>query len=112
MHAMAEISGEDDIAQPDLSLAADMERMAMVLDAKINDNTFDTVEAETARKLFAAMIKVYSLRTEAGERDLPLSIGDSTTNATDLMITASALLKAGNLEVFEMGMWQSYTRFV
>jgi hypothetical protein len=28
---------------------------------------------------------------------------------TDVMITASALLKAADLQVFELGMWQSYT---
>jgi N-methylhydantoinase A len=28
---------------------------------------------------------------------------------TDVMITASGLLKAADLQVFELGMWQSYT---
>jgi len=39
-------------------------------------------------------------------------MGDSGTNATDLMITASALLRSGDLEVFELGMWQSYTQLI
>lgn len=98
--------------QPDDELSAEMLRLITGLEAKVETEDFDQVDAATARKLFAAMVKVYALRTESGEREPPLDIGDSGTNATDLMITASALLKAGDLEVFELGMWQSYTRFV
>ncbi|MEO1200217.1 MAG: hypothetical protein AAFX39_13445 [Pseudomonadota bacterium] len=117
MQAMAQalspdISQEEAAPQPDVGLAAEMERLAAVLDAKQAEGAFDTVDAAAARKLYAAMTKVYALRTEAGERELPLELGDCGTNATDLMITASALLRAGDLEVFELGMWQSYTRFV
>ena len=103
---------EADAARPDTALAADMERMVAVLDAKVAADAFETVDAAAARKLFAALIKVYALRTQAGDRDPPLEFGQSGTNATDVMITASALLRAGDLEVFELGMWQSYTRFV
>jgi hypothetical protein len=28
---------------------------------------------------------------------------------TDVMVTASKLLKSANLQVFELGMWQSWT---
>jgi hypothetical protein len=109
---MVQVPQEEADALPDTALAAEMERMVAVLDAKVAADAFETVDAAAARKLFAAMMKVYALRTEAGERDLPLELGQSSTNATDAMITASALLRAGNLEVFELGMWQSYTRFV
>lgn len=109
---MVQVPQEEAGAPADTALAADMERMAAALDAKVATDAFETVDAAAARKLFAALIKVYALRTEAGERDRPLEVGQSGTNATDLMITASALLRAGDLEVFELGMWQSYTRFV
>ena len=45
---------------------------------------------------------------EAGEQLLPLPARGGAT-ATDVMITASGLLKAANLAVFELGMWQSWT---
>jgi hypothetical protein len=99
-------------AKPDSALADEMLRMVKALEAKVADDNFETVDGEAARRLFAAMIKVYSLRIEAGERDLPVNMGDSGTNATDLMITASALLRSGDLEVFELGMWQSYTQLI
>jgi hypothetical protein len=97
---------------PDSGLANEMLRMVKALEAKVAADNFETVDGEAARRLFAAMIKVYSLRTEAGERDLPVNMGDSGTNATDLMITASAILRSGDLEVFELGMWQSYTQLI
>lgn len=106
------IPSEEVEMTPDAGLAADMERLARMLDQKVDADGYETVNAAASRRLMAAMVKVYALRTEAGERELPLKIGDSGTNATDLMITASAILKSGDLEVFELGMWQSYTRFV
>jgi hypothetical protein len=45
---------------------------------------------------------------EAGEQLLPLPERGGAT-ATDVMVTASGLLKAANLAVFELGMWQSWT---
>lgn len=112
MQTMAQAHQDERDATADIALTADMDRMAAALDAKVAAENFDTVDAAAARRLFAALVKVYSLRTEAGEREPPLELGQSTTNATDVMITASALLHAGDLQVFELGMWQSYTRFV
>ena len=33
----------------------------------------------------------------------------TTVTPTEVMITASGLLRAANLAVFELGMWQSWT---
>jgi hypothetical protein len=58
--------------------------------------------------LSAAVCKTYAAQVEAGEQVLPLPQRGGAT-ATDVMITASGLLKAANLAVFELGMWQSWT---
>ena len=44
------------------------------------------------------------------ERDgvLPAFPADAVT-ATDVMITATAMLKAVNLQLFELGMWQAWS---
>jgi len=39
----------------------------------------------------------------------PALDGRSGVSPTDVMITASGLLKAADLQVFELGMWQSWT---
>jgi hypothetical protein len=56
----------------------------------------------------AAVCKTYAAQVEAGEQLLPLPPRGGAT-ATDVMVTASGLLKAANLAVFELGMWQSWT---
>ncbi len=56
----------------------------------------------------AAVCKTYAAQVEAGDEVLPLPQRGGAT-ATEVMITASGLLKAANLAVFELGMWQSWT---
>ena len=56
----------------------------------------------------AALCKTYSAQVEAGRELLPLR-GRTSVSSTDIMTTASGLLKAANLAVFELGMWQSWT---
>ena len=58
--------------------------------------------------LMAAVCKTYAAQVEAGEQVLPLPQRGGAT-ATEVMVTASGLLKAANLAVFELGMWQSWT---
>jgi hypothetical protein len=45
----------------------------------------------------------------AGDELLPLAERGGAT-ATEVMVTASGLLKAANLAVFELGMWQELDR--
>ena len=49
-----------------------------------------------------------SEKTEAGAQFLPLA-SQTSASPTEVMTTTSALLKAANLAVFELGMWQSWT---
>ena len=58
--------------------------------------------------LIAALCKDYAARIEAGQEILPVR-GRTVVSSTDIMTTASGLLKAANLAVFELGMWQSWT---
>jgi len=57
----------------------------------------------------AATIRAYSAKVQAGEQFLPFHPTSGRVSPTDVMITASSLLKAADLQVFELGMWQSYT---
>ena len=68
---------------------------------------------ETASAALSALTKAgYAVvpreKVEAGRELLPLPARGGAT-ATDVMITASGLLKAADLAVFELGMWQSWT---
>ena len=67
-----------------------------------------TLHPDAVQAMMAALCKVYSGHVEAGENYGAFSERNPVT-PTDVMVTASGLLKAANLAVFELGMWQSWT---
>ncbi len=87
--------------------SGEAKRLAAVLERGIVDGKLDLVSAEALQKLIAAACRVYTARVEAGEPITPVS--RNSISATDVMVTASGLLKAADLAVFELGMWQSWT---
>ena len=54
----------------------------------------------------AKAIRLYAERAAELDGALPAFPLDAVT-ATDVMVTASAMLKAVNLQLFELGMWQA-----
>jgi hypothetical protein len=91
----------------DAGASADATRLAAALERGIADGKLDLVTAEALQKLIAAACRVYTARAEAGEQFTPVS--KNSISATDVMVTASGLLRAADLAVFELGMWQSWT---
>ena len=87
--------------------SAEAKRIAAVLERSIVDGNLDLVAADALQSLIAAACRVYTARREAGEQIMP--IPKNSISATDVMVTASGLLKAADLAVFELGMWQSWT---
>ena len=61
------------------------------------------------QKLLVAAIKSYAARAEASDEPLPALAPNSEVTATDAMLVVSAILKAVNVQVFELGMWQSWS---
>ena len=88
--------------------SAEAKRFAAEIEAALANGQRDALSAEALQALMAAVCKTYAARVEAGEELLPLPRRGGAT-ATEVMITASGLLKAANLAVFELGMWQSWT---
>ena len=68
----------------------------------------DMLTTQALQALMAALCRTYAAQVEAGDAVLALPQRGGAT-ATEVMITASGLLKAANLAVFELGMWQSWT---
>ena len=87
--------------------SAEAKRLAAVLERSIVDGKLDMVSSEALQKVIAAACRVYTARVEAGEPLMP--VPKNSMSATDVMVTASGLLKAVDLAVFELGMWQSWT---
>jgi hypothetical protein len=91
----------------DNSISADATRLAAALEHSIVEDKLDAISAEALQKLIAAACRLYRARREAGEDFWP--VPRNCLSATDVMVTASGLLKAADLAVFELGMWQNWT---
>ncbi len=84
-----------------LEFAARIEKM-------VETGDLQTLQPHAQQALIAALCKLYAANTEAGER-YPALGQRSAVSATDVMILCGALLKAVDLQVFELGMWQSWS---
>lgn len=97
-----------DTAAEDASLTAEAIRLAAALEKDLAAGRHDLLTPQALQALMAASCKAYAARVEAGEDLLPFGARGGVS-PTDVMVTASGLLRAVNLAVFELGMWQSWT---
>jgi len=96
------LKGEDDaLSNAAVRLAADIERA-------LAQGRTDVLSTQALQALMGASCKLYAAQIESGRDVLPLK-PRTTVTPTDVMTTASGLLRAVNLAVFELGMWQSWT---
>jgi hypothetical protein len=83
-------------------------KLAAEIDRALSQGHTDLLSADAIQALMAAACRSYSAQIEAGLSFPPLAARSRVTS-TDVMVTASGLLKSANLAVFELGMWQSWT---
>ena len=88
--------------------SADATRLAAEIERALKDGRLDTLSPQAFQALMAALCKSYGTQREAGVDFLPVADRSSVT-PTDIMTMTSSLLRAANLAVFELGMWQSWT---
>ena len=86
------------------------EALALVraLEAKFDSGELDVLTPEATQALMGVICRIYGANQESGNKYSLLS-GRAAVTGTDAMITCSALLKAVDLQVFELGMWQSWS---
>ena len=87
------------------SASAAAEQLAADIQRALTAGDHDVLTPEALQKLMTAACRLYSAQSEAGSQMLPVA----EVTPTDIMIMASGLMRAGNLAVFELGMWQSWT---
>ena len=95
-------------AEANGSTSHDATKLAAEIEKALVSGKLDTLTPQALHALMGACCKTYATRVEAGEDLLPLA-QRSTVSPTEVMVTASGLLRAANLAVFELGMWQSWT---
>jgi hypothetical protein len=90
------------------NLSAAAEQLAVEVDRALAEGRTDVLTPDAIQALMAAACRSYSAQVEASGNFPPLAARSRVTS-TDVMTAASGLLKAANLAVFELGMWQSWT---
>ena len=88
--------------------SAEATALAAKIEHDLREGRSDTLTPQAFQALMAALCKSYGTQLEAGAQFLPLA-SQLSASPTEVMTTTSALLKAANLAVFELGMWQSWT---
>ena len=83
-------------------------QLAAKIERDLRDGRTDTLTPQAFQALMAALCKSYGTQLEAGANFLPVA-DRSSVSPTEIMTTTSGLLRAANLAVFELGMWQSWT---
>ncbi len=96
------------VSAPDGDLSAMAFKLAADIDGALGCGQAEFLSEEALQALMAVVCRSYSAQIEAGKGFAPLA-PHSRVTSTDVMVTASGLLKSANLAVFELGMWQSWT---
>ncbi|MGF7158846.1 hypothetical protein FHS85_000456 [Rhodoligotrophos appendicifer] len=63
---------------------------------------------DALRELMWTLVEIHGAKFDAGQR-IDCGRAPEAVSATAVLVTASAMLKASNLEIFELGMWQSWS---
>ena len=90
------------------NLDRDAGRLAALLEQALAEGHADALAPASVQRLTAAICRTYRAQIDAGQDYLPLA-GHTALAPTDVMVACGALLRAADLGVFELGVWQSFT---
>jgi hypothetical protein len=90
------------------SLASQMDDIAATIERLVAAGGGTELDDAALQRLFKACVQLYAQKVDAGQRLTPCGEARDIS-ATSIMVTTSGLLKAANLELFELGMWQSFS---
>ena len=68
----------------------------------------EPIPEEVIQEGLTALTRLYAVKFQLGERWEPFT-PNNTVPATAAMIMCTAMLRGVNVEVFELGMWQSWS---
>ena len=92
---------------PQTGLSADAIKLASQIEQAFKKSD-DAISEDAMQTLMGALCRVYAAQVEYGANYTPIAEGQ-IVSPTGVMVTASGMLRAANLAVFELGMWQSWT---
>ena len=92
---------------PQTGLSADAIKLAGQIEQAFKKSD-DAISEDAMQTLMGTLCRVYAAQVENGAKYTPIAEGQ-IVSPTGVMVTASGMLRAANLAVFELGMWQSWT---
>lgn len=95
-------------AATDESLSDRMMKLARELDLATLNGKLDAISPQALQAVLSSVAKAYGANVEAGN-SYPVLAGPQAVSGTDVLVLCGAMLKAADLQVFELGMWQSWT---
>ena len=103
------MSSSDDSASQSNDAYGELEvasRTALEIAEKaLNDGTTEQISDETVQRLLTAGTRLFANKIEMEDRFfLPFTSPEATT-ATDVVVTVSDMLRAVNLNTFDLAMW-------
>ena len=103
MSSSDDSAGQSNDASGELVIAS---RTALEIAEKaLNDGTTDQISDETVQRLLTAGTRLFANKIEMEDRFfLPFTSPEATT-ATDVVVTVSDMLRAVNLNTFDLAMW-------
>ena len=101
-------SPERSTPAPAKDLSARAEALADEIGRLAGEGDLGALGPEAIQALAAAVCRAYGAKAEAGDA-FPILARREAATGTDVMVLCSALLKAADLQVFELGMWSSWT---
>lgn len=95
---------KSDSPTPDFaSLASDLAAACAIA---IEAEKLDDIPDDSLGQIIGAAVRVYAAKAQSGNARRPFGRNSGVT-VTDVAIACTALLEGVNLEVFELGAWQS-----
>jgi len=95
----------DDPSEGD-DLAAAVDALYALIDRRLGSGPISEISEAQVQRLMTLAVKLYVAQRQAGAAYSPF-VGDSAT-ATDVTVTAMAMLEAVNLDVFELSLWRGW----
>ncbi len=81
---------------------------AKCLADSLKHGDLSSISDEALQELLSEAVRVFSAKRQEQRTKISAFPRNSEVTATDVSITALSMLKAADLQVFELGLWQSW----
>jgi hypothetical protein len=92
--------------QPSADLAEHAEQIFRAINDMLANGSLERISDRSLQQLLTAGVKLYVARREAGAELSPFL--DDAVTATEVSVMAHAMLRAADMQVFELSLWSGF----